>query len=180
MIGSKKGFSLIEIIVASAVFLTAIFVAGNIFVLTNANHKQAVSDSGVINDLQYTLDYLANRIQYGNLQLSAYADLSDQPYDYLVLREGDTQYSITKSSEYSCGPDSCENRYFLNEQKEQDGADLGGTSISSPLLTIEEVKFYIEKTGLITILLSASKYSFQNQSEKFTLQTTVKAMKYDE
>lgn len=97
MIGSKKGFSLIEIIVASAVFLTAIFVAGNIFVLTNANHKQAVSDSGVINDLQYTLDYLANRIQYGNLQLSAYADLSDQPYDYLVLREGDTQYSITKS-----------------------------------------------------------------------------------
>ena len=57
---------------------------------------------------------------------------------------------------------------------------MGGTSISSPLLTIEEVKFYIEKTGLITILLSASKYSFQNQSEKFTLQTTVKAMKYDE
>ncbi|MFH1771696.1 MAG: prepilin-type N-terminal cleavage/methylation domain-containing protein [Candidatus Omnitrophota bacterium] len=60
----KKGFTLLEIMVALTVFTLVISAAGSIFVSVDRAYKKQVDSVELIQNLRWALEYMANEIRY--------------------------------------------------------------------------------------------------------------------
>lgn len=97
----QKGFTLLEMLVVSAIFVMAMTSMVSIFVQTNRAQKRLANSEKLQADTRYVVELIArevrtNRIDYDFYNGEADRDLTDQELIYLALRDVDDQQIIFK------------------------------------------------------------------------------------
>jgi prepilin-type N-terminal cleavage/methylation domain-containing protein len=95
----QKGFTLLEMLVVSAIFVMALTSMVSIFVQTNRAQKSLANSEKLQADTRYVVELVTrevrnNRIDYDFYDGSSGKDLDDQPVNYLALRDGDDEQII--------------------------------------------------------------------------------------
>ncbi len=83
----KKGFSLIEMLVVMAVFMTIMLVVSDIFLSVSSSQKSSLIKQRVMVDMQYTLEQVAQMIRLGQLDYRSGSSSSPNlnQYEHLKL-----------------------------------------------------------------------------------------------
>jgi len=73
------GFTLIEMLVVMAIFLTVILVVSDLFLTITVAQEKTLSGQKAMNDLQFNLDDLAQKIRTSNLDYADYGGKVNSP-----------------------------------------------------------------------------------------------------
>lgn len=90
----QKGFTLLEMLVVSAIFVMTMTAMVSIFVETNRAQKRLANSEKLQADTRYVVELMAreirnNRIYYTGYNGNAGKDLNGQEVDYLLLKDND-------------------------------------------------------------------------------------------
>lgn len=183
----KSGFTLIEMIVAIALFLVLIIAVSQIFLSVVLVQQKTLDEHRTVQDLQYNLEQMAQEIRLGKIYFEHYSLPLVSAVDDLFLINGDTRIIFKKDSSI-CQPPS-ENCLVRNV----DGVE---TVISSPDIDIEKLNFYIsppdspyrfdekeakyksDKQPVVTILLAGTAVKGEKQ-KTISLQTSITSRYYE-
>jgi len=104
IIRNNKGFTLLEMLVVSAIFVMAMTAMVTIFVQTNRVQKRLANSEKLQADTRYVVELMAREIRNNRIDYSFYINdpdgvdngfnLSKQPVDYLALRDIDNNQII--------------------------------------------------------------------------------------
>jgi prepilin-type N-terminal cleavage/methylation domain-containing protein len=163
----NKGFSLIEILISMAIFLTVILIVSDIFVSTTTMQKQTLREQKALNDLNNVIEQIAQYVRVGKINY-------DTPYlypsDQLNLNlDGDDYISIWQV-------DSTETKSIYVNYRLDDGQIHGGyltpESTKTPKFDyylIENLDFYISPMQDPTRLDLSSNEYLSNQQPIVTI-----------
>lgn len=100
-----RGFTLVEMIVATAIFATASLIITDLFLISNRAQRRAESSQAVQSDARVLLANITERIRSGEIDYTAYAGVIPKPSDTLaiidergrsiVIRNSDTVFTNT-------------------------------------------------------------------------------------
>jgi len=183
----QRGFSLIELMVAIALFAVVMVVAvGSLLALVSANRKARALES-VMNNLNITLDGMVRAIRMGT-----YYNCGDMDIPDLVTNNADC--AIDGSTTFSFAPfgsDATEQgeRWgytFVPSNGEQGGqlfqskeGGPNGLAITAPEVNIEEMRFYVIGTHLrdvvqpkVVIVVKGTAGNSEQTQTTFHIQST--------
>ncbi len=167
----QKGFTLLEMLVVSAIFIMALTAMVSIFVQTSRAQKTLASSEKLQADTRYIVELMArevrnNRIDYNFYDGAAKKNLSDQPVNYLALMDSDNKqiifyYDDSESSKkikicrYIDDEINCNNERYYNVTPD----DISVTSMkffitpaTDPFVVYDVDRF--DKQPLVTIALT--------------------------
>jgi len=95
----QRGFTLLEMLVVSAIFVMAMTAMVSIFVQTNRAQKRLANSEKLQADTRYVVELMArevrnNRIDYDFYNGDTGKDLTSQEVDYLALRDSDNNQIV--------------------------------------------------------------------------------------
>jgi prepilin-type N-terminal cleavage/methylation domain-containing protein len=177
--GSERGFSLIELMVAVALFAVITMVAvGALLALVDATRKARALES-IMNNLNVTLDSMVRSIRMGT-EFSCASESA--PDDVLGgnCPEGDMSFSF---SPFGADPDAQNERwvYSFADGRLYRSKDGGSNSveITAPEVTIEELRFYVVGTvrrdttqPKVVIVVKGTAGSSERTQSTFYIQAT--------
>ncbi len=181
---NKKGFSLVEMLVAAALFSGVMIIAvGALLALVDANRKAQAINS-VMNNLNFALENMSRNIRVGStyhceVTNSVPADV-DVPKD---CSNGGLLFAF-ESSSGDTGTKTDQIVYRINgtrlEKSEEGGATGTFINITAPEVSIDNFSFYVDGTSLadnmqprVVITLQGSAGETAKVRTEFNLQTTV-------
>ncbi len=180
----QHGFTLIEILVTLAIFMSAISAVGAIFLFSNNTQRKTAAIQQTQTDARFAMEVMAQQVRKGSIDYdsSEYSgSISSNPQEVLVLRDADNnQVWFQKGTNGSRGV----------VQISDDGSswnDITPTDISVDLL-----QFYISPTTnpfatspstnqqpMVTIVLTTSNVSTEGEGLPPTrIQTTISSRQY--
>jgi prepilin-type N-terminal cleavage/methylation domain-containing protein len=161
----KKGFTLVEIIVAIGIFVTAVTISlGAVVGLYSANNKSQ-SLASVINNLSYSIENMTRTIRFGDNYHCG------SPTGPTTCPNGDAFLSVTFNSQTI--------KYQFQGGKLQTATDSGPfTNITSSDVTIEHGRFRVFDQGPNSqpyVLMVIKGYAGKKPSEqsRFDIETVV-------
>lgn len=178
-IHTARGFSLIELLVAVALFVVVMTVSvGTLLALVDANSK-AQSLKSVINNLNFALDSMTRTLRTGyRYHCNSAANVAALPTTRRDCASGDTGISVVDDRGQRVG------YRLLNETVQRrvigiDG-DSGWVPLTSPDVRINEMLFYVTNTSLsddtqplVTIGIRGEAGQQTKIESSFNIQTTV-------
>lgn len=171
MIGKadKKGFTLIEILMATAIFLVIFVIILDLTVLFTRHPEQIIRQKKLENEMSYTMDFIAQKIRMNKIDYSAYDVPLTSPSDALNLVDKNgykSSFSLTAQGilNYSYNPvhsneiviDSA--RYYIDPVLDPycdtfaTGAYQACGSNSQPLVTINISAHHKDDPSLTQVL----------------------------
>lgn len=193
MLKNPRGFTLVEMMVAVAIFAIVMTVALGALLSMAESDRKAQTLKSVINNLNFSLDSMSRSIRTGQAYhcdatqgtLSAGRDCSDTPANSLAYQPalgGTVIYRLETSSATLCGqPPS---RVGCITRSTDGGVSYG--AITSSEVYINGLNFYVtgaESASVqpkVTILISGVVTVSGAQSSPFSLQTSVTQRLYDQ
>lgn len=187
----SRGFTLVELLVATAVFTIVMVIAlGALLALSEANRKAEVLNAAV-NNLNFTLDSMSRSIRTGSNYhcgvggtLATPEDCSGTPESYIALLtaegakvaycldSGVIKRQIIEAGVSGSLSSSCSSSMFL--------------PLTSPDVVVTNLSYYVLGAPLgdniqpkVTILISAYVLTRASQKSTFSLQTSVTQRIYD-
>ncbi|OJI07844.1 hypothetical protein BK004_00135 [bacterium CG10_46_32] len=181
---NSAGFTLVEIVVAIAIFVSAITAVSAIFTYSNRSQRTTLAISETQGDARFALEVIAQQIRRGSID---YADaqyggsISSNPQDVLVLRDVlDNQVWFRRTTSGDRG---------IVEMSE-DG--LLWVDLTPPTVSVDVLRFYISPSTdpflaspatnqqpLVTITMVSSSTAVGTETIIPTyLQTTVSSRQY--
>ncbi|NQT50050.1 prepilin-type N-terminal cleavage/methylation domain-containing protein [Candidatus Kuenenbacteria bacterium] len=133
---NQRGFSLIEMLVVMALFLTLMLVVSDIFLSVSLTQRKILTGQRAMNDLQYNVEQIVQQTRMNKIDYDYYNDQITHPIDKLALiNENDETVLIYKYDE-GCAPEvlSC----ILQKVGNDDAFVLSSNNIE-----IEKLDFYI-------------------------------------
>lgn len=103
MIGKQdnRGLTLIEVLVATAIFMIIFVIIADLAILFNKNPQQVIRQKQVENDLDYAIEFLSQKIRTNTIDYSSYTDLTtNDPTNILRLIDKDnnqTYFEINRN-----------------------------------------------------------------------------------
>jgi len=183
----NAGFSIIELLIAMALFLTVILITTDIFVSVTQRQKTTLDYERALNELRYNLTFIEKIARTNELAFDLFADGMDTPEPVLIMRDKDKMLLIFYLSPNGCADDVAQCLHYFNTAQ-------GDKVLSSKDLGIDFINFYIkpdenpnefdEQAGaflndehpLITIV--AQGFSPQHPDKKINIQTTFSSRIY--
>lgn len=140
---SEKGFSLIELMVAVALFAIIMMVAvGALLALVDANRKARALES-IMNNLNISLDSMVRSMRMGTEFACGTASIPD-PVSGANCPAGNTTFSFAP---FGSDPDIQGERWvytFSNGRLYRSKAGgVGAVAVTAPEVTIEDMQFYV-------------------------------------
>ena len=167
----NRGFSLIEILVSVAIFsVVMVTAAGALLTTIDANHKAQAIQS-VMNNLNFALESMSRAIRMSDTYHCGNLGTLSEPRDCDL---GDSFLAFNRNS------DNKTVYYYLSGTqifREVDGEAL---AISSPEITVTNLKFYVKGAGVsgdtqprVTIVVQGYAGATEKIRTPFNLQTTI-------
>ncbi|MFH1207284.1 MAG: prepilin-type N-terminal cleavage/methylation domain-containing protein [Patescibacteria group bacterium] len=76
-INNKKGFTLIEMIIALSIFVLILLIATNVFVIINRSQRKVAAAQKIQDDVRYMMEVMAQDIRLGRINYDFYSDISN-------------------------------------------------------------------------------------------------------
>ena len=156
---NQRGFSLIEMLVVMALFLTLMLVVSDIFLSVSLTQRKTLTGQRAMNDLQYNIEQIVQRIRINKIDYDYYTLPIDQPIDKLALINDQGETVLIYKYNVGCPVEvtSC----IL-----QKVGNMAPFVISSDNIEIEKLNFYIvpEKSPYDLDELT-NKYESDNQPQ---------------
>jgi len=160
MSGNKKGLTLIELIIALAIFSIVVLLVSDIFLDVIKGQRRSIGIQNIEENLRYTLERMSREIRmsevktgegtFSSLDITAHKPTGDEDVSYKLSSDEITRNDIPITSKNT--------------------------------VKITELKFYVKKNSVqprVTIVIKAeSKDGKQEQISKIHLQTTVVSREY--
>lgn len=168
---NKKGFTLVEIIVAIAIFIVLVTISmGAIAGIFDANRKSQ-SLKAIMTNLNFAVEIMAREIRFGSKYHCGTTGDWSLPQD---CSSGDNIITFESSS-------GGEITYRLNGNTLEKSEDGGNTylGITAPEINIESMKFFVtgaelsSKQPKVLILIRGHAGNKPTIQSSFTIQTTV-------
>ena len=183
----QQGFSLVELLVAMALFLTVLLIVTDIFVSVSRREQLTLSHQRALNDLRYDMYFLTQQIKTNQINYKMYPQILGVTEPQLFLQDKNEKAIIFKVDGTNCpvGVSKC-----LSYFKE----NVGWKVLSSNAVDFDFVKFYItpnqnplelnavtgqylaDEQTKVTIILKA--FAPSEPTRKINLQTTVSGRVY--
>ncbi|MBT5337677.1 prepilin-type N-terminal cleavage/methylation domain-containing protein [Candidatus Falkowbacteria bacterium] len=185
----KKGFSLIEMLVVMAVFMTMMLVVSDIFLsVTISQRKSMVMQKSMV-DLQYNMEQIAQQIRLSQIDYSAYHLPINELQDELHLINSQNQKVAFGTETVGCalGIETCLIQSIDDQRSiiSADNFDIQSLSFriapnEDPLEFDNITKQYkSDKQPQITIYLKALPVAVHEEDQKpLALQTTISSRYY--
>ena len=154
----EKGFSLIELTVAVAIFSIIIVSAGNIFIQIFQAQKEMITKQILIDEGRYIMESMIKDIRMG------YRFSTDN-----------TEFKFTRYNE-KAGLYCQANDVGICVQGGEYLAKIEGQVISSKKIKIKNLEFYVDKTNqpYVTVILVLEPKNYRGTKPLLRLQNTVK------
>jgi len=160
MSGNKKGLTLIELIIALAIFSIVVLLVSDIFLDVIKGQRRSIGIQNIEENLRYTLERISREIRmsevktgegtFNSLDITAHKPTGDEDVSYKLSSDEITRNDISITSQNT--------------------------------VKITDLKFYVKKNSVqprVTIVIKAeSKGEKQEQISKIHLQTTVVSREY--
>ncbi|MCD6284112.1 prepilin-type N-terminal cleavage/methylation domain-containing protein [bacterium] len=160
MSGNKKGLTLIELIIALAIFSIVVLLVSDIFLDVIKGQRRSIGIQNIEENLRYTLERMSREIRmsevktgegtFSSLDITAHKPTGDEDVSYKLSSDEITRNDISITSQNT--------------------------------VKITDLKFYVKKNSVqprVTIVIKAeSKDGKQEQISKIHLQTTVVSREY--
>ncbi len=106
---SKKGFTLIEMLVVLAIFSVATVVIVDIFMMASRAQKRTLVIQKIQSDARYSVEAIAREARMDMIDYNYYGGTVVSPTEVLALRDQDDNQIIFKKSSENCpsGTDQC-------------------------------------------------------------------------
>jgi len=143
----SKGFTLMEIVVVLAIFAVASTIISEIFVNLHKSQVHIRDAQQASTEVRYILDIMAREIRSKNIDYAAYSGGITEGSDVLYLIKNNAtgvedKVAFQKISGAACGFDlPVEKAQCLQIRRGGDGGIWN--TISSPSLSVENIKFYV-------------------------------------
>jgi prepilin-type N-terminal cleavage/methylation domain-containing protein len=183
----QSGFSLIELLVAMALFLTAMLIATDIFVSVSGRQQKTLARQRAINELRYDMYFLTQQIKANRIDYDMFVEPLKVVEQQLFLKDKNEKAIIFKVDGTNCPAGTAKCLSYFKE-------NVGWKVLSSSAVDFDFVKFYIKPdrnpldldkaTGeyasndqsVVTIVLQA--FAPSDPEKKINLQTTVSSRVY--
>lgn len=130
---NRKGFTLVELLVAAALFATVVVIAVNIFILTLRKPLQEIDNQHVQEEISYLFEALAFQVRSNQLDYGQYTAITNPVAElYLVGLDGTSDQSRLYLSS---------GQVFL--EKISTGSTYPLTTVSSNDVMIDVLQFFI-------------------------------------
>ncbi len=181
---NNSGFTLVELIVSMAIFVTALSAISTIFMYYNRIQRTTEAVSDVQTDARFALEVIAQRIRRSSIYYSSSqygGSISSNPQDVLVLQDSEeNQTWFRRNTDASRG-------YI---EMSENGSDW--VNLTPPDVSVDILKFYISPTQdpflsnpttniqpKVTVVMVTSSTSANTESLMPTyLQTTISSRQY--
>lgn len=196
-ITAKRGFTLLEMVIALGIFAVATTYSVSIFVQSNQTQKRTANIYRVLSDTRYTMEVMAREIRLGRINYQYYQDqgidLTNLP---LTGEQAVLALTNVAGEAIMFKRMAVDNRFVIQIQALVDGVETW-QDITPEDLSIEKLAFYItpsvdpfilndgasvygsDEQPKVTIVLQAKSLHPDLTAEKiFNLQTTVSTRTY--
>ncbi len=79
MIGARKGFTLMELLVVMGVFSVTVMMTSGIFLLTNRAQRRTISITQAQSDIRYAMEAMVREVRSGRIDFEAYGSSGGIP-----------------------------------------------------------------------------------------------------
>lgn len=181
MIGAmqlRKGFTLVELLVAAALFATVVVVAVNIFILTLRKPLRQIDNQHLQEEVSYVFEVMSYQLTQAQIDYSLYGGSITNPVNTLYLTfPGDEQVEISLDS----------GQIILANLTSSDKTPLSSTVNGD--VEIDELVFYVYPTADPTdpangidrqeaVVAYISGHSVQDVATEFAAQTFITFRSY--
>ncbi|HNZ86092.1 MAG TPA: prepilin-type N-terminal cleavage/methylation domain-containing protein [bacterium] len=178
----KPGFTLLEMIVATAIFSIVSTICIGVYILTMKANTKIIAMQRVQNEMRFAMDYISREVRLGNVDYSYYPDFTvKNPITELALEDNSGNKIFFRKQVKLVGG---KNNTFLQVKYNDSGwSDVTGNSVSvkdmyfyiSPTISTEKLAGDLNKQTLVTIVMT---FVDNRDGAEILLQTTVSARNY--
>jgi prepilin-type N-terminal cleavage/methylation domain-containing protein len=179
---NKKGFSLVEMLVAVALFSGVMIIAvGALLSLIDANRKAQAINS-VMNNLNFALENMSRNIRVGSTYHCEVTNNVPVDVDEVKDCSNGGELFAFEASNGDSGDSTDQIVYRINGTQLEKSEDSGNTfiTITAQEVSIDNFSFYVDGTSLsddmqprVVIILQGSAGVKEKIRTEFNLQTTV-------
>ncbi len=186
---TQRGFSLIESMIATAIFVVVVVVGTGIFLTVSRAQQKTTVTSGTQQDIRFALEGIAKEVRMGTIDSKYYFDnnidtdkavdqlaiITNNKRHYLFRKNNDEQIEVAINSDYYSSPANFE----IMTQENTNIKDLT-FFITDPGYGIGGGPFE-KKQPRVTIIIQLAGEEGENPDESTTLnlQTTVASRLYE-
>ena len=191
----QRGFSLIEILISMAIFLTVILLVSDIFVSTTTVQKKTIREQKAMNDLSNVIEQIAQYIRVGKVNYNLpYSTPSDrinielEGGDFISIWQEDSGQTKSIAMNYRLDGGSIKSGYLTPEYTKTpkfdyyliENLDFYITPIEDPTRLDLNNEYLSNQQPIVTVVIDAIVLTEDNQYLKnVKLQTTVNSRSYD-
>lgn len=170
----KSGFTLLEMVVATAIFSIVSTICIGIYISTIKANAKISAMQKVQNEIRYMIDYMAREIRLGSVDYVFYSNDINNPIEELAIFDSSKNPIFFKNS----------NGYLQVKRGDSDWSDISGDNVK-----INSLYFYIYpekypipvdspiKQELIKIVIDVFD---KNENSNMLIQTTISSRNYEQ
>lgn len=130
----KLGFTLIEIIVAAAIFGIVVTVYAGIYIATMKANSKMIAMQKTQNEIRYLMEAIVREVRLGSINYDFYTDNPDNPRSVLALKDssGNTMYFGSNGSFATISYDAVNWKSFTSNNIKIQKLDFYITPQTSP------------------------------------------------
>lgn len=180
----KEGFTLIEMLVAMAIFAITIGAITGIFITGIQQQRMALASQSVLDQTSFTLEYMSRALRLAKKEMSAPACLSQNGLNFEITYGGSGLKFINHLSE---PPDDCQ-EFFLENKQIKYWRQSAGNTLPLTATKLEVVSFKFNLAGqsqtddlqpLVIIFSEIKSTGTLGQSQKIKIQTSISQRNLD-
>jgi prepilin-type N-terminal cleavage/methylation domain-containing protein len=135
IVNNKKGFTMVEMLISMAIFVTALTAISAIFAFANKSQRTTKAVSDVQADARFAMEVMAQQVRRGSIDYDSTeygGSISSNPQDVLVLRDSsNNQVWFRRNTSGSQGV----------VQMSEDGSTW--VDLTPPDISVDILKFYL-------------------------------------
>jgi prepilin-type N-terminal cleavage/methylation domain-containing protein len=183
----RKGFSLIEMLIVMAIFLTMMLVVSDIFLSVSATQRKTIAYQKAVNELQLNFEEMLHTLRFEKIDYDVITPETPMPTDKITLSREDG-FTI----EFFIGTENCPNKISTClVRREFNNIQTIDYVISGGRVKVNQLHFYIYPLeerysgrfavqSRITVVIQAEVLMPADQpSEEIQLQSTVTMRNYE-
>lgn len=185
----KKGFSLIELIVVMALFLTLMLVVSDIFLSVSMVQRKTLAYQQAANDLQFNLEQIVQQIRLNKIDYDYYGGTASGAVEKMALRNRDSQLILFEKVSGHCpaGVETCISRTVGDQSAIITADNVNIEKLAFNIVpeknpydfNAAENKFLSDEQPLVTIsLVGKTLAPIESDQKEIFLQTSVESRLY--
>lgn len=176
-IKNRPGFTLLEMIVATAIFVIVSTICIGIYILTMKANTQVISMQKIQNEMRFAMDYISREVRLGTIYYDYYENSEIQnPVDVLALEDNFSNRVFFRRVERE-NEDGEINGFLQVQYNNSNWSDITGNNVN-----VEDLYFYIDpitsdvkNQNIVTIVM---RFFDDRDESEILLQTTISARNY--